>query len=86
MELGAVHLGCWGGFGVTFGRRVSATQKALPQWVLGERLASALCNQALHDLVLGVHGAQDPFTRRLAVCLLGPVTTVQACRSTYAYG
>lgn len=76
VELSAVHLSCWGSLWVTFGRRVSATKKALPQWVLGEGLASALLNQPLHDLVFCVHGSQDPFTRHLAVCLLRPVTTV----------
>lgn len=77
VELGTVHLGCRGGLRITFGWRMSVTQKALPQGVLGKGLTSTLVDQAFHDLVLGVHGAQDSFTRCLAVRLLCTVTTVQ---------
>lgn len=57
MELGPVYL-LWMGLGI-WGRRDGAAQETLPEWHLGEGLALTLLDEALHDLVLRCHGAQD---------------------------
>lgn len=77
MQFSAVHLGDRWGFGISLGGRVCATQEALPQRVLWERLTATFFDQTLHDLLLGGHGAQDTLTGRLTVSLHRPVTAVQ---------
>lgn len=77
MQFSAVHLGDRWGFGIGLGGRVRATQEALPQRVLRERLTAAFCDQTLHDLLLRGHGAQDTLTGRLTVSLHRPVAAVQ---------
>lgn len=56
---------------------MSAAEETLPHGVLGERLGPTLLNQALHDLMLGVHGAKDSPAGHLTVGGLGPVTAVE---------
>lgn len=77
VQLGTVHLGRMGGLLLGWGGRVCAAEEALPHGVLGQRLGPTLLNQALHDLVLRVHGAKDSPAGGLAVGGLGPVTAVQ---------
>lgn len=83
VQFSVVHLGDRGRFGIANGGWVCATQEALPQRVLRERLTATLADQALHDLLLRGHGAQDALTGRLTVSLLRPVTTVQTWAQTH---
>lgn len=83
VQFGVVHLGDRGCFGVTYGGRVCATQEALPQRVLRERLTATLTDQTVHDLLLGAHGVKNTLTGRLTVSLLRPVTAVQTWAQTH---
>ncbi len=83
VQFGVVHLGDWGRFGVTYGRRVCTAQEALPQRVLWERLTATLADQTIHDLLLGAHGAKNTLTGHLTVSLLRPVTAVQTWAQTH---
>lgn len=74
MKLGPVYL-LWMGLGI-WGRRNGTAQETLPEGHLGERLTVTLLDEALHDLVLRCHGAEDVFARGLAVGLLGTVAAM----------
>lgn len=76
MQLGKVHL-AWMGDLLSRGGRVSTFQKTLPHGVLREGLGAALTDQTVHDLVLCIHGAQDPPAGYLTVGGLRPVAAVQ---------
>lgn len=74
MELRPVYL-LRMGLGVWW-LRDGAAQEALPEWHLGEGLALTLLDEALHDLILRRHGAQDVLARRLATGLFRMVAAM----------